>query len=78
MAVDSKNGYVISYNVYLGSEEGIRRLHDLGNDVVMKMIQPYMNKNHHVYFDNFFSSLVLLEHLELQQMQIISGTEYRR
>ena len=26
-----------------------------------------MNKNHHVYFDNFFSSLVLLEHLELQQ-----------
>ena len=67
MAVDSKNGYVISYNVYLGSEEGIRRLHGLGNDVVMKMIQPYMNKNHHVYFDNFFSSLVLLEHLELQQ-----------
>ena len=31
------------------------------------MIQPYMNKNHHVYFDNFFSSPVLLEHLELQQ-----------
>ena len=67
MAVDSKNGYIISYDVYPGSEEGVQRIHGLGNDVVMKMIQPYMNKNHHVYYDNFFSSLVLLEHLELQQ-----------
>ena len=31
------------------------------------MIQPHMNKNHHVYFDNFLLSLVLLIHLELQQ-----------
>ena len=53
MAVNLKNGYVISYDVYLGSEEGVQRIHGLGNDVVMKMIQPYMNKNHHVYFDNF-------------------------
>ena len=33
----------------------------------MKMIQPHVNKNHHVYFDNFLLSLVLLIHLELQQ-----------
>ena len=31
------------------------------------MIQPHVNKNHHVYFDNFLLSLVLLIHLELQQ-----------
>ena len=72
MAADSKNGYVINYNVYLGSEEGIQRIHGLGYDVVMKMIQPSMNKNRHVYFDNFFSSPVLLEHLELQQTYAFS------
>ena len=33
-------------------------------DVVTKLIRPFMNKNHPVYFDNFFSSLTLLEHLE--------------
>ena len=29
MAADSKNGYMINYNVYLGSEEGVRRIHHL-------------------------------------------------
>ena len=53
MASDSKNGYVINYNVCLGNEEGVRRIHGLGYDAVMKMIQPYMNENHHVYFENF-------------------------
>ena len=36
----------------------------LGYDVVTKLVRPFMNKNHHVYFDNFFSSVTLLEHLE--------------
>ena len=78
MAADSKNGYAINYDVYLGSEEGVRRIHGLGYDVVMKMIQPYMNKNHHVYFDNFFSSPVLLEHLELQQTYACSTVRCSR
>ena len=78
MAADSKNGYVINHDVYLGSEEGVRRIHGLGYDVVMKMIQPYMNKNHHVYFDNFFSSPVLLEHLELQQTYACSTVRCNR
>ena len=77
MAVDWKNGCVINYDVYLGSEEGVWRIHGLGHDVVMKMIQPYMNKNH-VYFDNFFSSLVLLEHLELQQTYACSTVQCNR
>ena len=78
MAADSKNGYVINYNVYLGSEEGVQRIHGLGYDVVMKMIQPSMNKNRHVYFDNIFSSPVLLEHLELQQTCAFSTVRCNR
>ena len=63
MAADSSNGYVLNFDVYLGKDEGHRRIHGLGYDVVTKMITPFMNKNHHVYFDNFFSSVKLLEHL---------------
>ena len=44
MAADSRNGYVINYDVYLGSEEGVQRIQGLGYNVVLKMIQPYMNK----------------------------------
>lgn len=29
-----------------------------------KLIRPYMNRNHHVFFDNFFTLTKLLEHLE--------------
>ena len=29
MAADLKNRYIINYNVYLGSEESVPRIHDL-------------------------------------------------
>lgn len=64
MAADSSNGYVLNFEVYLGKEPDQRpRIYGLGYDVVTSMIRPYMNKNHHVFFDNFFSSVKLLEHL---------------
>ena len=77
-AADSKNGYVVNFDVYLGSEEGAPRIHGFCYDVVMKMIEPYINKNHHVYFDNFFSSTVLLKHLELQQTYACSTVRCNR
>ena len=64
MAADSSNRYVLNFDVYLGKEANQHRIYGLGYDVVTKMIRPFMNKNHHVYFDNFFSSTTLLEHLE--------------
>ena len=65
MAADSSNGYVLNFDVYLGKDPNQRpRIYGLGYDVVTNMIRPFMNKNHHVYFDNFFSSVKLLEHLE--------------
>mgnify|MGYP001794879000 CR=1 FL=1 len=57
MATDFSNGYVLNFNVYFGSEEGRRRIHGLGYDVVMNMIEPYLSKQQHVFFDNNFSSL---------------------
>lgn len=65
MLADSSNGYVLNFDVYLGKEaEGRRCIYGLGYDVVTKLIRPYMNRNHHVYFDNFFTTTKLLEHLE--------------
>ena len=55
---------VLNFDVYLGKEGTQRRIYGLGYDVVMKLIRPFKKKNHHVYFDNYFSSTTLLEHLE--------------
>ena len=54
---------VLNFEVYLGKEPGRERQNGLGYDVVMNMTEPFWNKNHHVYFDNFFSSPKLLEDL---------------
>ena len=67
MAVDASNGYIVNFSVYLGSEGKNRRSHGLGYDIVMKMARPFLNVNHHVFFDNYFSSPILLDHLLDQQ-----------
>ena len=67
IAADSSNGYVLNFDVYLGKDPRLQRIHGLGYDVVTKMITPFMNRNYHVYFDNFFSSVRLMEHLRVQK-----------
>ena len=65
MAADSSNGYVLNFDIYLGKEvDGRPRIYGLGYDVVHKLIRPFMNRNHRVFFDYFFPSTTLLEHLE--------------
>lgn len=49
MAADSSNSYVVNFSVYLGSKGEIRRRHGLGYDVVMHMVCPFFNRNHHVF-----------------------------
>ena len=65
MAADSSKGYELNFDVYLGKEAGQQWIYGLGYDVA-KMFTPFKNKNHHVDFDNFFSSVRLLEHLPVQ------------
>lgn len=66
MAADSSNGYVLNFNTYLGKEPGQTLTHGLGYRVVTRLVEPFMNAKHHIFFDNFFTSVRLLEHLEAQ------------
>ncbi|KAK3729731.1 hypothetical protein QZH41_002045 [Actinostola sp. cb2023] len=67
MAADAESAYVVNFSVYLGSEEnGAPRIHGLGYETVMKMARPYLNKYHHLFFDNYFSGMRLFEHLLMQ------------
>ena len=40
----------------------------LGYNVVMGITRPFFNRKHHVFFDNFFSSPDLFDHLLAQDM----------
>ena len=67
MVADSKKGFVSNFSVYPGSEAGTSRIHGLGYSVVMKMVEPYLNENRYIFYDNFFSSPKLCNHLLMQQ-----------
>lgn len=70
---DSSNGYVVDLSVYTGKERGARAEQGLGYRVVHKLTRPLTGKNHHVFVDNFFSSIPLAENL-LRDKIYLCGT----
>ena len=50
--------------MYTGRVEGRLPEFGLGNRVVMNMMTPYLDRQHHVYFDRFFASPKLTDDLE--------------
>ena len=77
---DASNGYVINLEVYLVKQPSHVLANGLGYSVVMEKMCPFLNKNHHVYFGNFFPSQKLLQDLQnegtytcLTFVQVMSG-----
>ena len=58
---DSHNGYFHKFQVYTG-KEGSGEKH-LGQRVVKDLTRHLKGRNHHVFFDNFFTSEQLLRDL---------------
>ena len=61
---ESKTGYCLNFDVYTGRVEGRLPEFGLGRRVVMNMMQPYLDRQHHVYFDRFFASPKLTDDLQ--------------
>ena len=61
MRCDAESAYLHQFNIYLG--QGNNSPNGLGYDVVMKLCQDLVAKKHHVYFDNLFTSIPLMNDL---------------
>ena len=59
---DSLNGYMYDFNVYTGASGGERET-GLGEKVVLQLAESIKGNHHHLYFDNYFSSITLLSKL---------------
>ena len=61
---DSNNGFTVDFNVYIGKEAAkATSKNGLGYDVVMELMQPYLNQGYNLYLDNFYTSPELLSSL---------------
>lgn len=59
---DSKSGYLSDFDIYVG-RSGKETEQNLGYAVVTRLCQAIYGRWHTVYFDNFFTSLSLVEEL---------------
>ncbi|KAM4588720.1 piggyBac transposable element-derived protein 3-like [Odontesthes bonariensis] len=62
------SGYMYNFEPYQGSAGGRGEISQLGmaGDVVMRLCEDIQDKNHKVFFDNFFCTIPLLQALEHQ------------
>ena len=61
---DSANGYTVDFNIYIGKDAAKESSeHGLSYDVVMELMQPFLNQGYHLYLDNFYTSPQLVEDL---------------
>ena len=62
---DAVNGYMCDFRVYTGKDSGRPTSGlDLGGEVVRQLSEDLSGKNYFLFFDNFFSSIALLQHLQ--------------
>ena len=69
---DSKNGYTCDFNLYAGRRENPTD-NGLGYDVVMNLMQRFLDQGYCLYIDNFYSSPVLFGDL-LRRDVLACGT----
>ena len=74
MRCDAESAYLHQFDIYLGP--GQNSQNGLGYDVVMKLCQDLVGKKHHVYFDNLFTSVPLMN--DLLQLGIYSCGTVRK
>ena len=71
---DSSTGYVIRWYIYAG-KEGDRSLSV--NQIVLNLLKGLENQGIHLFCDNYFTNIVLLEQLEKGQISL-TGTMTKR
>ncbi|XP_040072344.1 piggyBac transposable element-derived protein 4-like [Ixodes scapularis] len=63
-----ETGYVCQFQIYAGKADNQSSEQGLGERVVRDLTECLKGKNYHVYFDNYFSSVPLVEHLTSVQI----------
>lgn len=76
LAVDVSSKYLVNGFPYLGKDVQRPANESLSEHIVMKLMQPYLQKGRNVTTDNFFTSLNLAEKLQQKDTSIV-GTMNR-
>lgn len=68
------DGYVLNFEVYEGKNSKTDEVKgEKTQNIVLRLMEPYLSKGHHVYMDNYYNSIRLSERL-LQSQTHSTGT----
>lgn len=76
--VDSKLNYPIGAKVYLGTQPNENRSTGIAHQLVLDLVQPYLNMEMNVTMDNFFTSIPLAEDLASQQTTLVGTIRWNK
>ncbi|CAI6360220.1 unnamed protein product [Macrosiphum euphorbiae] len=68
----SPDGYVLNIEIYKGKNVEVTGNSKI-NDLVLRLVKPYLNKGHHLYMDNYYNS-VNLSNILYKQRTHTTGT----
>ena len=74
---DPTTGYMLHFDPYLGKVNEPMPF-GLGHHVILRMSSQFLDKGHHLYFDNYFSSVQLAEDLERRGTYMCSTIRLNR
>ena len=75
---NSTNGYLYAMQVYTGKRDGGQPEHGLGHCVVSDLVGHLQGKNYHIFCDNFFTSVRLVEDLLAKNLYLCGTTRSNR
>ena len=70
---DAHNGYTVHFSVYRGWTSELQSGNGLSYDVVMNLLEGYLDQGYSIYVDNFYTSPTLGSHL-FDRSTHITGT----
>lgn len=77
MRCDSETEYLTDFSIYLGRGEAASE-NGLGYNVVTNLPRDIQGKNHHVFLDNYFTSVKLMEDLLAQNIYACRAVRMNR
>ncbi|KAM3603127.1 uncharacterized protein V6R79_016937 [Siganus canaliculatus] len=78
LAVDVESKYMLNGFPYLGKDESRPATQGLGESVVMKLVEPFLDKGRNITTDNFFTSLKLAEKLISRKTSLVGTMNTKR
>lgn len=78
VATDAKIRYVINAFPYLGKDEARPSTEGVGENVVKRLVEPFLNKGRNVTMDNFFTSVSLAKDLRKKKTSLVGTLNRNR